>query len=427
MTVYVEGHGTEVTGSTTFVPEDMRLHFYAEEGEDVATAVTVQAVATGGQITPRETKQPLEPIPNYALFRLSSQEYGHTLALAQCGLDVRYIGETIGRDGIKLCEASCPPEGRRHTCGGLLQLLDGHSDVFLLSCRSAESEDSPPASPPHPADEARFTAYERKVREFLITARLNPARAWQHLNDLGKRNHADAIDRQELQVMLLQDTRVSTWATQYSAKAYLAEHGALAFYRLYRAEPADTRAVLRKDDALEKAIAGVEKTLYRVEELISAGETATALDWWNAGLQETERRDAMAIDQQYRDGIITSLVLTEPGTGDDVDWAAVDKHNAAVLAALREGGSTPLLLAGDRLLLGEDDAWWKAARAIHTSGSPACTGELVVRRDEHDGEPTIIVAPAGALADDQRTRSGLQAAFDRLRDHLPERVVLDAQ
>jgi hypothetical protein len=142
MTHLVLGHGRRDSGAEkTFVKIGTTLRFYTQDGLDLASEVALAAIVDGAGAPVVETivgTGQNNDVYNYVLFRRGDDDEFFAQFLAVGRSPSRALVIALGGgdlpDQVSLCTAPTTCQGR-HTCNGLLGVLDNETDIVSLSCR----------------------------------------------------------------------------------------------------------------------------------------------------------------------------------------------------------------------------------------------------------------------------------------------------
>jgi hypothetical protein len=132
---FVVGHGAD-PDSTTFVPQSMTVHFYAEDGESIPAPNVMEILRHRGRQAVRSLTGGAV-VPNVYLTPLLQNHYETELGAVQRGDVVLFVGYDVpvgDRTGYTLCASTCAPESGVHDCLGLFGVFKDESDLHLVVC-----------------------------------------------------------------------------------------------------------------------------------------------------------------------------------------------------------------------------------------------------------------------------------------------------
>jgi hypothetical protein len=450
MVVYVEGHGLN-SELTTFVPQRQHLHFYADGEKDADAIVTLYAQIQHGRLPAMEVVSGKE-VPNYTLTALTTEEYGYSMALAQAGLKVRYVGDDpelfngmllCGRQGAGRCSREAVESRGYHDCDGLLGILRNETDIYMMTCRGDMLGATRAAKPKGEAGEY-FKEVDAHAARFMALTRSDPAEAWRQLTTLGDHRDAAAVANQERLIMLYNtDSGIQRWADRYGALVHLRSHRLLEFYRMYRSRLRDgSVSGWTEEREIKDAVDAAEGYLADLDSRVTAwraggidAHTGEPGAFW-AGLDAQDRKDIIGIDDTFRDKLIVGYfepgrVSPAPAAQRAPDWAAALEHSIAVLAALEVGDEHAWIkydedghvLVDTRSRQAAEDAASDDVYRFHVEYRKIDEGSLggdlkVLSKDGAD----LQVSVYDEIADDP----GFQAALDTINEAAAGRVNVTA-
>lgn len=352
MAVYVEAHGSQ-TGRSVFVPENLKLHFYAPAGETASAAVTLLAQAG---VDPAPT--PVQTVcgaftDNNSFSELEPQEMSYSMSIQDPSVDVRYVGaDSQLPAGVMLCSRlgryDCAEDRvrllGRHTCRGVLGVLHDAVEIHLLICRSSGRRDPMADPPPNTMDFfANLDAMSKEILALIRGGEKEQEEAWQKLNELygtpdkpvsevkafwaslDDAGRASLIESQRNLILMMNRTAaIQNFLNSYGDRKYFKEAGEVAFYAYY----------LAADDSDQKRIEA-----YLAHELRQGKDRAAQLSHWllaengdPALLDGNEYERLLTIDgyepgQPVRNRFAKEWVTTTPV----IDWSEVAQKSAGVL------------------------------------------------------------------------------------------------
>jgi hypothetical protein len=130
---FLVGHGAD-PGETTFVPDGMTVHLYADEGEAIPAPNVIEILRYRGRQSVR-TLTGGDPIQNLYLTPLTRNQYETELGAVQDGETVCFIGydpPVASTTGYALCMDVCS-QGV-HNCFGLFGVFRDVTDLHLVIC-----------------------------------------------------------------------------------------------------------------------------------------------------------------------------------------------------------------------------------------------------------------------------------------------------
>lgn len=130
---FLVGHGAD-PNVTTFVPNGMTVHLYADEGEGIPAPNVIEILRYRGRQAVRSLVAG-DPIQNLFLTPLTRNQYETELGAVQDGETVCFIGydqPVASTTGYALCMDVCS-EGV-HNCFGLFGVFKDVTDLHLVVC-----------------------------------------------------------------------------------------------------------------------------------------------------------------------------------------------------------------------------------------------------------------------------------------------------
>ena len=218
MTAIVNGHGSRIDDTKTFVPVGTTLKFYAGFDMDLSTSVNLIALAQGTFANPvQEVKGTGSPddIENYQYTAEDASFYAKWYAMGgEASLDIWWVGDSI-ETGSRLCQSpeACLQAGK-HTCNGVLGLIED-PEIVILACRGYVGDE----------DTAMTTTYGSNPDDPLYHAADEAYAEIQRLLTLAQRDPdaAEAEVRgfpQEKFALYVNDRSFDAWLMAWTAKEY---------------------------------------------------------------------------------------------------------------------------------------------------------------------------------------------------------------
>jgi hypothetical protein len=246
MTVFIVGHGTLTSDRpVTRVPDKTAISFWVPSGTGLRFENAMLALELGDQWTAFESSAAGELTSNYALGPLDERQQELFTAIAQEGLDIRFIGEGDLHDGIRLCEGGddCG-ESDHWLCNGVLSQLR-EQEIVYLACRVVTGEPTVLAANQYGGlNDESYAQHLDEYKRWLL-AQSEEDRDQALLNLLSSSEESDA----NLLAYLLIDPRIHAELTQARKRAFQAWAGSLAgssdpvdFWRFYVSQTDEERS-----------------------------------------------------------------------------------------------------------------------------------------------------------------------------------------
>ncbi|MEV6717975.1 putative adhesin [Lentzea sp. NPDC051208] len=346
MTLYVVGHGgRDAREGVTFVPAGMTVHFFSRFDE-MLPQVNSEAVLAGHVRGSADAYSQPRAIPNYVL---TPQEI--ELLVADLTVVVDETRLVAVPERLTLCtnRAGCAAAGV-HTCAGLFGRMPFDSEVLLLVCRgpvrlpgmkgvlrgkAKVTKKLPGEQKPEHRDRMG-----RLAREVLALAKKNDDSASEYFDGLTTKDRA---------MLVSGFTGVRDWTHVRSAKEYLTERGALAYYRFYLSQDPKWQSTFDRDKALHGA--AVEARDYAERFVNATQEQREAA--------RTQMSDADLENLRYIDERVHALLgyrvdnsHLQPQDMVKLAWARARARNADVVSVLGTDW-VRFHAAGDLLAVGD--------------------------------------------------------------------------
>jgi hypothetical protein len=360
-------HGSRVDGRDyTFVPEGRTISFYSEFDENTLRSTGLAAL-NAGDITPNETYEAGDPIPNYSLSRFNDSEMAQHLAVESSLTDgtLYFLGQdpfTSERSALCTTPQACAATAPHHAqgCRGVFNLIT-EEDIYSVSCRGVSGQQNQATRVMEGSTEFNDELREM-ARAILQQKQDDPDAAIQYFLSLP----------QGTQQMMMSYVAIKDWVNDYfkqggeapaaaviEARSFLAANGDIAFVDYAEQFEFEQRTmVLAEDDLLAAWWTGFGRRLLRNEGAPAFYEFYRTLDpyWLDVLAQDDELASAIGQGSQGAD---LAQAPTWAPSQDDFDEAR--SINEPFVKDLDE----------------DVDAAWEVGAAVVLFGQPS--GELASR------------------------------------------------
>jgi hypothetical protein len=357
---YLLGHGARDTNEPkTFVPDGKSISFYAEFDEYALQSIGL-AVLNAGDITPTETYESGEEIPNYLLQTFTDDELAKMLSAESSRTDgtLYFVGQSpIDDANTKLCTTpnACRATYPDHSdqCGGVFSKIT-EDTIFSVSCRGVLGAEN------------QATWEMEGTTDYMTELRTEAARilTWKDTEEQAAIDYLASLSEVTRAEMYTAYPPLQTWAQDFfkgggtvdpaaviDARNYLETHGDVAFYTYVEQMDIEQRGMVLGDDALLTAFwVGYGRGVLQDQGAPAFYEWWRTLDqpWLDTLANDPELGQAIGQGSQGAD--VAEAPAWAPST-EDFDEAR--QFNEAFVKDLDEGVDATWEVGGALVLLGE--------------------------------------------------------------------------
>lgn len=256
---YLLGHGARDTNEPlTFVPEGKSISFYAEFDEYALQSIGL-AVLNAGDITPTETYNSGDDIPNYLLQTFTDDELMKFLSAESSRTDGRlyFIGQSPIDDALtKLCTSptACRATYPHHSnqCRGVFSKI-AEDTIYSVSCRGVLGAQN----------DATFEMEGTTDYMAELITEAQRILAWKDTDEQAAIDYLASLSEVTRAELFTAYTPLHAWAQNFfkaggtvdpaaviDARNYLETHGDVAFYTYVEQMDIEQRGMVLADDAL---------------------------------------------------------------------------------------------------------------------------------------------------------------------------------